>query len=100
MKKSNENIEECNRSEYGALQKARKNARPLASIRNTDEIVKRATGSDSSSSYYTDENKSEDEQDQELERTRYEARLANNQVRLNLFNSKGDDSSFINYNSV
>ena len=48
----------------------------------------------SSSSYYSEE--VESDQEEKVEQSRYEARIANNQVRLNLFNSKSDESAFNN----
>ena len=51
-------------------------------------------GSGASSSYYTEDDLSDKEE--QLEQSRYENRLANNQVRLNLFMSKDED----NFNSL
>ena len=58
------------------------------------EEVKGGGGNCSSSSYYSQEEQSD--QEEKLEQSRYEARIAQKQVRMNLFNSKGDQSSYNN----
>ena len=52
----------------------------------------------SASSYYSEAEGSD--QEELIEQSRYEARLAANNLRLNLFNSTGDDPAFNNHLSL
>ena len=87
-------LQDGDRSEDRALRISRKNAKRIVI---TVEMTRGEIGG-SSSSYYSEEEQSD--QEEKVEQSRYEARIANNQVRLNLFNSKSDESAFNNFYSL